>query len=275
MFAICSIADQAIAMERRPDTSDLDPAAKRHLSALQAAGLGLPSAVFRGRKSLFKLPNTHPLFACMQSGDDAEELKEIIGQSPAYLYCHDESGRTALHHAAAAGHSDCMKALLGAGACPSSYDFSWHTPMHVAVGRDDELAVNLLFESAPLHQTTAIVPYDMLLAQQPNSCGDTPLHLAARHTLHGSLIHTLLMHGADPRFQNNHRQTPAHLFFDKAASWFWSKELGDQLSIHEAEMLRAVHRIGCRLIAAMGPQAATELKDCQGYSAYDRLATYI
>lgn len=91
----------------------------------------------------------------------------------------DESGRTALHAAAAGSHSDVIGVLLAA--CDtdsvkralSLRDYKGWTPLHVAICKDREGAVEAFLKAgADPH---------VLLAHNSAPCRETPTHSAAIH----------------------------------------------------------------------------------------------
>lgn len=105
---------------------------------------------------------------------------------PIKLNVPDRNGLTALHRAAMAGHTTCVRMLLDAGADPERTDTTGHTVLAVAAEAKEQSVVSLLLERG-VHPSQAnddgVTPAalalpDNLLAQiiidAQKSRGDTP-----------------------------------------------------------------------------------------------------
>lgn len=82
---------------------------------------------------------------------------------------HLSQGKTALHLAAARGHSRAIRTLLAGGAAPTLPDSEGDLPLHSATLGSQLAAVRLLLDAAP-HAAATV-----------NQQGDSPLFLAAWH----------------------------------------------------------------------------------------------
>jgi len=107
----------------------------------------------------------------------------------------DEEGRTPLHVAAEGGHTDCIQALVEAGALLElKVMTSKVTPLHLAVTYGHQPAYDLLMSSGS----------DI---QAANAFGNTCLHLASVRG-HIALMEDILQKGAQVNAQNNLGATP-------------------------------------------------------------------
>ena len=134
---------------------------------------------------------------------------------------------TALHKAAANGHTNCTTVLLRQGADANSRDRSKNTPIHYAVGNNHIECVNVLVEHGatvnsenikhitPLHCATLkghLTCVTALLRERAdvnsqNHWGNTSLHHAAEQG-HVDCFEKLLQCGADVNIKNIYSQTP-------------------------------------------------------------------
>jgi len=115
------------------------------------------------------------------SGDTAR-LRRLLKKKPALANAADGIGRTPLHWAAAKGHEEAAKLLLGAGAKVSAKDAVGWTPLHCAASAGHAGAAKLLIEAkAPVAAKDAV--------------GATPLDRAIRGN-HGEVAGLLMKHGA-------------------------------------------------------------------------------
>lgn len=104
---------------------------------------------------------------------------------------------TALHLAAAAGHTSIVRILLQAGAHPDANDTICNSPMHLAAFQGHLEVMQLLMQSgAPVNHS--------------NTGGSTPLHWAAQQN-QLEAVKLLLKQGADPRKLNENDMTPLNL----------------------------------------------------------------
>ena len=72
-----------------------------------------------------------PLYLAAAEGHD-EMVRELIGKQSADVNARDSSGSTPLHAAAALGHKQVVSALLVAGADPTMKDSLGRTPLDLA-----------------------------------------------------------------------------------------------------------------------------------------------
>eukprot|EP00850_Spirogloea_muscicola_P001923 SM000007S20883 [mRNA] locus=s7:764658:774464:+ [translate_table: standard] len=105
-------------------------------------------------------------------------------------------GLTALHFAAANGHSATVVALLKAGADKEARTDSFQTPLHIAAGHGRTAAVEKLLQ----HKADIDAPCDM---------GQTALHLAAALG-QTSTVALLLKSGANKEARDDGDLTPLH-----------------------------------------------------------------
>jgi ankyrin repeat protein len=95
-----------------------------------------------------------PLHFAAASGNDAVVavlLEPVLDMGSAHSYWKDQAGQlgvTALHLAAAAGHSEVVRQLVAAGAPVDAVDASGSTPLHLAYQNRHQGVVQLLLEAA-------------------------------------------------------------------------------------------------------------------------------
>ncbi|XP_075535925.1 SH2 ankyrin repeat kinase isoform X2 [Dermacentor variabilis] len=110
----------------------------------------------------------------------------------------DEQGRTAVHLACLAGHTELLAALLAAGAAPSGPDICGRHPLHYACEWPDaEMVKELLSAGASAQARDA-------------DNGWVPLHVAAARG-HACVVRALLDHGAPARPRTLRHELPADL----------------------------------------------------------------
>jgi ankyrin repeat protein len=109
-----------------------------------------------------------------------------------------ESGQSALHYAAGAGHTGILKLLVAQGAKVDAQDLPGNTPLHRAVENGDlESAAFLLDHGADVN------------AKDFNSNSALHLALTSRNSL--ETANFLLSRGALPTVKNNFGNTPLHM----------------------------------------------------------------
>lgn len=86
------------------------------------------------------------LFAAAGAGR-LDEVKKIIESKPLLVTARDENSKTALYHAASAGHVEVVKLLLENGADPSARDRFNVTPLERAILKHHEDVVELLMST--------------------------------------------------------------------------------------------------------------------------------
>jgi ankyrin repeat protein len=108
-------------------------------------------------------------------------------------------GRTALHHAAASGGTDMLRALIGAGAKVSLQDDDGRTALHLAARNHDVASAELLLQAGAL-------------TELEDEHGNTALSDAVFESRgRGELIVLLRRYGADPDHKNKHGVSPSGL----------------------------------------------------------------
>ena len=121
----------------------------------RGALLGIPFVLIVAAMPIFlgcggeeKMPPTpaEMLFAASRAGR-LDEVKEILESKPLLVSSRDEKSKTALHHAASAGHVEVVKLLLENGADPSARDSFNITPLEKAVLKHHEDVVALLMST--------------------------------------------------------------------------------------------------------------------------------
>ena len=160
---------------------------------------------------------TEAIIAAAAKGDlgaiDAELLRD-----PTLARASNETGDTALHHAARSGHLDAVRALLAAGANPDPVRGDGYRPVHcalmpnwffrVSLEQREEIVALLLSKGArntifiaalrgDLEYVNHAIARDRSLANFEDSCHHRVLSAAVRR---GDVAMTrlLLEHGADP-----------------------------------------------------------------------------
>lgn len=160
--------------------------------------------------------------------------------------------RTALHCAAAAGHSEAARTLVQAGACLELRDSQGRTPLAAAAAAGQEAAVRMLLL---LGASAAVV----------DSSGATPMHLAAQAASQQQaggpvgvgIVAALLQAGAPIDAVNDRQQTALHLLAARPSGAAAIEALlaaGANAYLADAG---GATPLGCALAA--GNQAAVEL----------------
>ena len=98
---------------------------------------------------------------------DADEIRRLLAAGPALVNATTPIGRTPLHLAAAAGHTEAVRALLSLGANPAIRGARGATPLHEAAGKGHLAAVQALLDGGAEPQS-------------PDARGCTPLAWAIR-----------------------------------------------------------------------------------------------
>lgn len=177
---------------------------------------------------------TLPILQAARSADGLGYLRLLLAHEHTDLEAADMECRTALHLAAANGHTDAVRLLLRAGANHATTDTYGATALHYACHTVDDKPMRLLLEMgadpnianeagrAALHETlmsysTWPKPYEDKVAlllkhgakvnQVETQYGITPLYRAANNGW-ARLTTMLLDAGADPRFQARNGERP-------------------------------------------------------------------
>ncbi|HTM63971.1 MAG TPA: ankyrin repeat domain-containing protein [Gammaproteobacteria bacterium] len=152
-------------------------------------------------------------------------LDKVLAHTEIDINFKDDSGDTALHHAAAVGFAAGIKMLLQHGADPNRTNKNGLTPLLAAVCRSDAGAASVLLASDKADLTIAdssgktalmiaaengMTSVVKMLLDRDSSCvnaqdnnGDTALILAARHHHDAIIVKELLTHGADVMIENS------------------------------------------------------------------------
>jgi len=255
-------------------TQNSKPNAKRRRVApaiIQTAGFGLIAPDPRLEPSAPQ--PLHPLF-CAAQQDDIVTLCQLLEADPGLAHLCDNNGGTALHHAAQSGSACCMAPLLSFRANPTLLDISGNAPAHLATARNKHRTLQALLQAVQYQYQFSSSRYGCaVIANQTNTAGQTPLHLAAQFSR--PAIDTLLASGANPHLENLQKKTAAHLLFEHATNWFGFKEFAQPLHPADITRLWETREMGTLLTRSMLPNAHATLRDEDGYSIYDRLAQYL
>lgn len=166
-------------------------------------------AALVGRTDIIK----NAIESIRETGDVTEEqIKELLSTVRA------EDHASPLHIAAAAGHSDVIRALLTAGADPRSLptegEYAGKFPYQVANDTTKETFHVYMFEQIAMGHATSI---DLLMKSgiPANLTDDSPLkdsglHWAASFGSYDVAV-ALLLNGADVNLKNSSGQTPLHV----------------------------------------------------------------
>ena len=169
-----------------------------------------------------------PLMVDAASVGDTKRLKSTLGFVRNINFM-DDTGATALHHAASGGYNDIVQLLLSKGASIDVVDKDNNTPLHHAARYGHTSTMELLLSQGAsikatdkdnntlLHRAarrghTSIV--ELFLSkgasiEATDKINNTPLHLAARYG-HTSIVELLLSKGASVEATNEFLNTPLH-----------------------------------------------------------------
>ena len=136
-----------------------------------------------------------PLMLDAARAGNTKRLKSILGIVRDINFM-DDTGATALHHAASGGYNDIVQLLLSKGASIEAVDEDIDTPLHIAAWNGHTSTVELL-----LSKGASIEAEDKYK--------NTPLYNAA-HYGHPSTVELLLSKGASIEATNNYNHTPLH-----------------------------------------------------------------
>ncbi len=160
----------------------------------------------------------------------------------------DESGQTALHHAASQGDVAEVTRLLELGGNPNSPDFSFQTALHVAARENAGTCVSALLRYGAEWQIRNIE-------------GQTPLHMAARQGA-TEAASILLQAGGNPDAEMRRGITPLQL-----ASWNGHQEVISVLIEAGADITRVNEDGNTCLHFAAGNNQIKMLKVLIGFGA--------
>ena len=137
-----------------------------------------------------------PLMLDAAKAGNIKRLKSTLGYVRDINFM-DDTGATALHHAASGGYDDIVQLLLSKGASIEAGTKYNDTPLHLAAYNDRTSTMGLLLSKGALIGAT-------------NEDNNTPLHGAAQHG-HTSIVELLLSKGASIEVTNKYNNTPLHL----------------------------------------------------------------
>ncbi|XP_021376771.1 uncharacterized protein LOC110465343 [Mizuhopecten yessoensis] len=126
-------------------------------------------------------------------------VRYIIQATIDVLPLADESGRTALHYAAAGGNVDVFVELVEAGLPPSSKTSSGSTVLHLAAA------------TSQLNLVEYILSTNQNFIFSTDSQGRTALHVAAGKNGSSEVFDSLVKEGLSPMLKDNHGNTPLDL----------------------------------------------------------------
>ncbi|XP_069104161.1 uncharacterized protein [Argopecten irradians] len=126
-------------------------------------------------------------------------VQYIIRATSGVLPLADESGRTALHYAAAGGNVDVFVELVEAGLSPSAKTSSGSTVLHLAAA------------TAQLNLVEHILTTNQNFIYSTDSQGRTALHVAAGKNGSSEVFDSLVKEGLSPMLKDKHGNTPLDL----------------------------------------------------------------
>ena len=136
-----------------------------------------------------------PLIFKSAADGNVQAVKSLLAYKPDYATQPDkDTGNTALHYAAQAGHADVVRLLLANGANANARNQDGQTPLHMAVWKVYYRTFDALIEAGA--EINAV-----------DKRGNTPLHAAVSRN-HIGLIRYLLAHGASTTATNADGRTP-------------------------------------------------------------------
>lgn len=214
-----------------------------------------------------------PLIVSARRGDLVGVQLLVDAPTPAKVDARDAEGRTALHHATAAGRIDLVKFLLAREADPGPLDLAKRSPLHEAAGAGRlEIATVLLQRGAPVDERDAD--------------GRAPLHhaVAARRA---NIAQLLIEHRADARVRDLLQRTPLQIALEtddvgaimalvsSGSSIDIDQRVRGEMSLAhyaaaegELELLRQITGRGARLdLAAEGGNTPLHLAVIRGHRA--------
>ncbi len=169
---------------------------------------------------LFKKSSSSPTlksFFKAITSENESEVKSILKSCPYFIDARIDEHMTPLKTAAAGGHLDMVKLLVGKGAevysnpmasYPAIMDAAWNKHQEVvdyflqeipdkAVGTNGlGVTINLAARQGWFHIVKAHIARDPLAVHQRGWIGDTPMHWAC-HNGYADIVTLLLDHGAD------------------------------------------------------------------------------
>lgn len=139
-----------------------------------------------------KYGHVHIIDYLLSQGCDPNSANRLDGQF---------QGCTALHWAAFAGHSPCVRALISSGASVNARDKYGMSPMHAAAMNNKFVCIQLLVAAGGAVDVRGLK-------------GNTPLHAAAGAG-HFESVRVLLASGASPSICDHQDRTPLQWAQDK------------------------------------------------------------
>ena len=156
-----------------------------------------PSALTFLPSFLSSASSTSMIFSAADSGDPTAVLKLLDEPGAASIDARDDDGRTLVHHAAAAGHTPLLQALLGKGAAFETVDGGGWSPLHSAASAGRAEAVAELVTAGASLETGA------------GSSNSTALIFAASKG-HAAVVQTLLGASANAMATDKSGAIPLH-----------------------------------------------------------------
>jgi len=199
----------------------LDRNDKEQVARLLAAGANIEERDRYG--------NT-PLMSEMKG--NSREMAELLLKSGADVRVRWDDGESTLHYAAMWGWTEIAELLITRGVDVNAANNDANTPLHVAASQGHLAITTLLLRNgANVNART----YEKGFGHEPDSAGDTPLHLVAdserswraigqerqqyyRNKGAGAILETaalLLANGADVNAKNDKGQTPLRMATSK------------------------------------------------------------
>ncbi|XP_034048051.1 ankycorbin isoform X2 [Thalassophryne amazonica] len=169
--------------------------------------------------------NDERLLAAVEHGE-VEKVASLLAKKGASAVKLDHEGKSALHAAAARGHTDCLSIFLSHGVEPSTTDAAGFSPLHLAAKNGHTECCKKLLQSkccvdaidgsgrTALHhaavsgnvQTVQLLCEFKSPVNLKDTDGLTPLLLSAKHA-HAEVCSSLLDYGAEINLCDNNGRT--------------------------------------------------------------------
>ncbi|KAF2663372.1 ankyrin [Microthyrium microscopicum] len=169
-----------------------------HKAVLGLTGISLTQQLYQNSSAINDtdwLERTPLLWAALR--DDCDKVQLLLSHGAMVNVC-DNDGSTALHVAARRGCSNCVFAILAAGANPAHADLFGNLPLHdAAINRNEKEGRKIIHLLAKFSNLEA-----------KNKMGMTPLFYAAQDHNEPHSVEALLSQGADVNTMSNDGSTP-------------------------------------------------------------------